>query len=359
MKRVLISRFAAFGDHIHASHLPRLLKTKAGFDFVAFEYNIKGEAIYRNNPYIDQHMMFNIQHPLVAGRTTHFMEQRNKILVEQGGYDLFIDLRNSIERGYIAMEDQADYYRDSEYRRNKFGKQNYYDQTVEFAGFPEWKGETGDIYFTHEEEDAVQMVYEAAYTGRFVVIANLSGTSKHKLFMNAELILKKFLERHKDAVVILTGDEDCRQHLAFEGERVVNRCGSFNQDGQYQGGDSYPFRQSMLMAKYADLVIGAESGLMVAANLFGAPTIQLMTAASIKNHGGDLPNDHSLQSPIQCSPCHKGPYDYLGCPTFEHLGIRYPKCVLFNTNTVLQRMEDVYRQRKHVSRPWQLQMAGL
>jgi ADP-heptose:LPS heptosyltransferase len=115
----------------------------------------------------------------------------------------------------------------------------------------------------------------------------------------------------------------------------------------------------MLMAKYADLVIGAESGLMVAANLFGSPTIQLMTAASIKNHGGDLPNDHSLQSPAKCSPCHKGPYDYIGCPTFEHLGLSYPKCVLFNPDTVLDRMEEVYRQRKYVARPWAEKVAGI
>jgi len=339
MKRVLISRFAAYGDHIHASHLPRLLKTKAGFDHVTFEYNLKGEAIYRHNPYIDQHLLFNIQHPLIALRPTEFMNQRYKAMLEQGNYDLFINLRDSIERGYIAMEDQPEYYRDSGYRRNKYGQQNYYDQTVEFAGFPEWKGETGDLYFTQEEEAVVQMVYGTAYAGKFVVIANLSGTSKHKLFMNAEYILKKFLERHKDAVVILTGDEDCRQHLAFTGERVVNRCGNFD------GETGYPFRQAMLMAKYADMVIGAESGLMCASTLLGTPTVQLMTAASIKNHGGDFANDYSLQSPIACSPCHKGPYDYIGCPNFEHLGLAYPKCVMFQPDAVLERMEQVYRIR--------------
>jgi hypothetical protein len=101
----------------------------------------------------------------------------------------------------------------------------------------------------------------------------------------------------------------------------------------------------MLMAKYASLVIGAESGLMVASTLLGAPTVQLMTAASLKNHGGDFVNDYSLQSPAPCSPCHKGPYDYIGCPKFQHLGSQYPVCVKFEPEIILARMEQVYKKR--------------
>ena len=130
------------------------------------------------------------------------------------------------------------------------------------------------------------------------------------------------------------GDNACKDHLEFSGERIVNKAGV------------YPIRQSMLMTKYANLVIGCESGLMVASTLLGAPTLQLMTAASITNHGGWADNDYSLQAPVHCSPCHKGPYEFIGCPTFDFMGQRYPECIKFNTETVLETMEQVYASRK-------------
>ena len=46
MKKAYVTRYSAFGDHIHATHVPRLLKEKLGYHFVAFEYNTKGIDIY-------------------------------------------------------------------------------------------------------------------------------------------------------------------------------------------------------------------------------------------------------------------------------------------------------------------------
>ena len=104
----------------------------------------------------------------------------------------------------------------------------------------------------------------------------------------------------------------------------------------------YPIKQSLLMTKYANLVISGESGLPIASTLLGTPTIQLMTAASIINHGSEFPNDYSLQSPIECSPCHKGSYEYIGCSRFTYLGLLYPKCIQFNSEVVIERMNEVY-----------------
>lgn len=311
-----------------------MLKEVEGYDYVAFDTNTKGEQILRNNPYIDELIVYEPSSPSEAFKPVSYLEKRWKILSE--GYDKFINLLDSIERSYIAMEDQAEYYTSSEYRRNKFGERNYYDQCNEFAGFPHWNGAIGDLFFTEEEDECVRSIYRDKYDGKFVVIANLSGTSRHKLFLNAEYIIKEFLNKHKDAICILMGDEDAKKNLSFSGDRIINRAGKFD------GNNYYPFRQSMLMAKYSDLVIGCESGLMVASTLLGAPTVQLMTAASIKNHGGRFHNDYSLQSPAICSPCHKGPYEFIGCPKISHLGSEYPQCIKFDTKVVLDRMEEVY-----------------
>lgn len=340
MKSAYVTRYAAMGDHIHASHIPRLLKEHGGFDYVCFEYNIKGKHIYANNPFIDEHIIFETMAPGIGEKPMSYLNKRHEQIMLRRNFTKHIDLLGSIERGYIAMEDMNIYYEGSEDRRKKFGGHNYYDQSSIFAGFPEKVGTNGELYFTDTEYEKVQKIYMERYLDNFVVICNLSGTSKHKLFYNAESIIKSFLSKHPEVVCITMGDEESRQHLDFTGDRIVNRAGGFVLEGERKA--MYPFRQSMLMTKYSNLVIGCESGLMVAATLLGAPTVQLMTAASIKNHGGDFENDYSLQSPIECSPCHKGPYEYIGCKKFEYMGERYPACIKFDVQTVLNRMEEVY-----------------
>jgi ADP-heptose:LPS heptosyltransferase len=332
MKTAYITRYAAIGDHIHSSHLPRMLKEREGFDRVIFEYNFKGIPVYQGNPFIDEHIIFDPHAMVYKDYPVSILQKRHAFLTNDFKAT-HIDLMNSIERAYIAMETQSEYYLSSQERRAMYGGHNYYDQVMEFAGYPQHKGMVGELYFSEEHERIVGVIYQKFYKDKFVLIANLSGTSKHKILLNAEKIIKEFLARHEDAVCLTMGDDNVRDYLEFEGERIFRRAGV------------YPFKQSMLMTKYADCVIGAESGLMVAATLLGAPTIQLMTAASIKNHGGDFANDYSLQSPAPCSPCHKGPYEYIGCPTFTHLGLDYPVCVKFNETVVLNRLEEVYSDR--------------
>ncbi len=335
MKKAFVIRHGAVGDCIHASHLPRLLKEKCGFDYVAFEYNPKGHYVFGNNPFIDEHIQFNAHQEPILRFPYSYMERRWQAIAEEGNFDRVINLQNSIETGYLAMEDQTEYYMSTKYRRKKYGKHNYYDQTTLWAGLSEHVGTVGELFFDEDEEALVQGIYKTHYEGKFVIIANLSGSSKQKMLYNAELIIKTFLERHPDAVCITMGDEACKS-VEFKGDRIINRSGVFGPN-QY-----YPYRQSMLMTKYANCVIGCESGLMVASTLLGAPTIQLMTTCAIKNHGGDFPNDYSLQSPAICSPCHKGPYDFIGCPKFDHLGMKYPVCIKFDSNVILNQMEKVY-----------------
>ena len=351
MKKALISRFGAFGDQIHCSHIPRLLKEREGFDHVTFQYNYKGSLIHKHNPFIDEHIIFEPSLPPIYDYPVSFLQKRLKYIAEEGKFDKLIDLQNTLEVGYIAMENMSEYYTDDHYRRSRYGNLNYYDVTTIAAGYPQHVGMVGELHFTDYEEGFVQRLFEERYQDKFVILINLSGSGKQKYFIDAELIIKTFLARHPDAVCITNGDEDCRKVLDFHGERIINRAGNFNSDKALdaEGPEGYPFRQSMLMAKHADLVIGYESGVMVAATLLGAPTIQLMTTASIKNHGGDFPNDYSLQSPLKCSPCQKGPYHYIGCPKLDVLGEKYPACIKFDVDTVLERMEQVYQDAQVLS----------
>jgi len=330
MKKAYMRRYGAYGDLIHATHIPRLLKEKEGFDYVAVEYNPKGMAVWANNPFIDNHIHFDPYQPPICDYPASFLQKRMDVIVREGNYDHCIDLNGSLEYGYIAMEDDNIYYQHESVRRERFGKWNYYDQNTIFAGYPQHVGMVGELFFTDEERAMVENIFNREYKDNFVVIANLSGTSKHKLFYDAKRIISSFLDKHPESVCITMGDKDSADNLEFDHPRVIKRS------------NIYPMRQSLLMTEYADMVISAESGLPVMSTLSGTATVQIMTAASIKNHGGDFPNDFSIQSTIACSPCHKGPYDYIGCPMFDHLGIKYPKCIKINAELLLNRMEEAY-----------------
>jgi ADP-heptose:LPS heptosyltransferase len=337
MKKVLITRYGAVGDHVHASHLPRALK-EMGFDYVAIECNTKGQPVWARNPFVDEIIYFEVS-DLPSNLSSNFtLNRRWEMLVKQGSFTKHINLQHSLEYGYIAMEDQNEYYQSTETRRKMYGKLNYYDQTSLWAGYPELVGRKGELYFDHKLEENVKKLFERLYKDKFVVICNIAGTSKHKLFYDAEKIMKEFINRHEDVVVITTGDDSAKEY-EFKGERIVNRCGTFLNEGKEV---NYTFMQSMLMCKNADCVIGCESGLMVASNALEVPTIQLMTAASILNHGGECKNDYSLQSPAKCAPCHKGPYDYIGCPKFEYKNDKFPVCIKFDKDVILNRLEEVY-----------------
>ena len=91
-----------------------------------------------------------------------------------------------------------------------------------------------------------------------------------------------------------------------------------------------------------DMVITPETGLGIGAGAFGTPKIMLLTAASLRNIGGNDDNDYSIQSPAYCSPCTRAIYDTDYCELDEKGGcIR----VNFPMEMVLDRMQVVYDAR--------------
>lgn len=167
--------------------------------------------------------------------------------------------------------------------------------------------------------------YLAKYSSKFKVLINLSGSSPHKAFVQAKEVIDKIIEAYPDAQVFTTGDK-LSEGIDTDRPEVIKFS------------NKMPFRQVLLIAKYMNCVIGTESGMMVGASCHGTPTIQLLTAASKENHVKYAQNDYSLQSPARCSPCHKNPYDYWGCPTKDN----YPLCVFFDINRILEQIEKTH-----------------
>lgn len=314
--KALIIRYGAYGDIIHMSHLPRLLKDK-GFTQVDVDTNFKGYQLLCENPFIDNIFYCepteNTLKVNLERRWEHFSSK----------YDKVINLTGSLEYGCIAMEDQPIYYQ-SDKKRREFGAGNYYDITTRWAGYSDKR--RGEVFYTQEEYNHVEK-YISKLSNRFKVMLNMSGTGPHKTLRQADEIVDKLLKLYDDVLIITTGDKKAPKLEGISADKHIDLAGVA------------PFREALLIAKYVDCVIGCESGLMVGANMWETPTVQLMTAASLENHPGNAKNDFSIQSPAKCSPCHKGPYKYLGCPRKDGS----PICVWFDVDLIINQVKKCRR----------------
>ena len=324
MKKVLISRFCAYGDAIHFSHLPRLLKDQ-GFDQVDVETNFKGFQLLQNNPFIDNLIFFEPTNNLALYSTSDRIQKHWKIVSK--GYDKFINLFETIEKACISSEHDNEYYM-HEKNRESYKHINYYNQSTIDAGYPELVDKyKGEVYFT-EQEHHIAKRYIDKYDGKFTIMINLNGTTLHKKMIFAPELTQRLIDKYPECRIILTGDKSSSEiaDKICSSDNVISVIGRV------------PFRQAMLMSKYCNLVISMESGFGVGANMWETPTIQLMTAASLENHPNGCKNDFSLQSPAYCSPCNKGPYRFIGCPHKDG----YPMCIYFDVDKIMNRVEEAY-----------------
>lgn len=318
---MLVSRYGAFGDAVFISPLPRLLKEQ-GFDQVDFEVNHKTFQVLGNNPFIDNLIYFEPPPGTIGHDLVPHWEKISK------GYDKFINLFGSLEVGCISMAGDDFYDKSDEVRRKEFGGINFYDQTIAWAGYPELCGRyRPELYFTDEEVKKTEAWLEQ-FEGKFKVLIGVSGSLPHKDFYQAEEVAKKILDKYEDAIVILTGGKN-DENKVFSGDRIVSVVGE------------KPFMQAALISKYCDAVICMETGLGVAAQVWGTPTIFLLTSSNPVNVCRYAENSLHVQSPANCSPCHRGPYKYEHCEFKDGR----PVCVYFHVDYIMQRVEEAYSMR--------------
>jgi len=322
LKTCLIARYGAYGDMMHCSHLPKLIKEHFKVDHVTFETSDRGIDILLGNPFIDK--LYHIDTNKVTNG-----ELISRWNYHKDSYDMFFNLMHTIESGYCLLETDMAYYRNDKYRRENFGNINYYDVMTEACGLPEsYFGTRGQLYYgdgCHKDAEAWIANHKKKTNSTYLILICLSGSSLHKRFQQAKSVAYKILEKYKDASIVLTGDKDCLEDV-FEHERVSSKVAVWN------------FRTVALMSKYFDLVISPETGLVCVSHSWDTPTIQLLTAASWDNHIKYANNAYWVQSEAYCSPCHKSPQRYYGCPTKERL----PLCVFFDEDKIMAKVEEAY-----------------
>ncbi len=329
MKTAFIHRLGAYGDLLHASHLPRLIKEYYKVDKLDFETSIRGIQILQNNPYIDNLSFVEAEGPNAMDRNTLFTRWEDL----KDRYDLFFNLINTIEVKYCCNETDQRYYRNDEYRRSKCGEMNFYDAMTFSCNLPEtYYGIRGELYYSETEHETAKqrmIKWKEEYNADWLILVALSGSSMHKRFQSAESVCNKILMKYPEALIVLTGDEACLCD-EFKHSRIISKINKWN------------FRTVALMVKYFDFYIGPETGLTCVAHLWDTPTLQLLTAASWDNHIKYAKNAYWVQADCACSPCHKNPVTYYGCTLKNEV----PLCVeSFSEDKIMTEVEKAYVNR--------------
>ncbi len=294
MKKALLIRLGAFGDLVACTPILPFLK-RDGYEV---HFNCKGYSadVLKHNPYIDKIILHDDSIP---------NEKLEEHWAELGkGYDKVINLSGSIEDGLLVPEYKPEFHLPHEERHARYNV-NYYDRTMELAGYPV-KGLTGELYFSPAEETQARDI-RRKYHNSFLVLWSLSGSSYHKSYPWAEPVAKAFLNTHPNAVIFTVGDDLCKM-LEWSHRQTKNYSGIWN------------IRKSMIMTKYADLVIAPETGILNAAGCFETPKIALLSHSSEENLTKHFKNCTSLRADVPCQPCHRLIYTRAACPLDDATG---------------------------------------
>lgn len=301
-KRALVVRYGAIGDVIQSTPVFRKLKEE-GFH-VTFNCSQAAKEILENNPNIDE---FAVQ---IKDYVPNYGNNLDVYWDEiKQGFDKFINLTGSAE-GSLLIPDR-DLYRwmDDIRAKNpganeaavlatalkaaqeKAGDTNYYDQHLKYAGFEE-ESPRGELFFSRAEELMAQ-AFRERQKGKFIVLWALAGSSYHKVYPYFHTVAQELTLRNPDVLLISIGDATGKLLERPPSSKYLPRAGEWT------------LRTSMLMTKYADLVIGPETGMLNAAGCFDTPKITLLSHSSHNNFCKHFINDYCL-APIDtfCHPCH-------------------------------------------------------
>ena len=321
--KILIHRHGAFGDMVHITHLPRLLKEQ-GWDYVGVSTGWKGHKILINNPFVDKIHYFEFGH---ENLDRNYYSLRVASIARE--YDKLVDLLHSVEVGALALDGQNEFYAHQSVR-DKMGDKNYYDIATELAGYPHLLGKyRGEMFFDKKEIDIVEhdLLREGRFKDKFKVMIAVSGSGPHKHFIHAKEISQWIVDTFPNSVVFLSGDASMKGVDFSDGDRIRSVMAP-----------KRGFRQVVLMDKYMDLTIGSETGLMCAAAMLNVPSIHLLTGCNFNNHCKYTTKSIVLQSQAYCSPCFKCSHKYYGCPKKDNL----PLCVHFDINVIKEAIEKIY-----------------
>lgn len=297
-KTAAVIRYAAIGDAIQASSVLPWLKEN-GYHITFYCQSGPGHEVLKHDPHIDRFVVQGKDHvpPQFLGEFFEYTAKK---------YDRFINLCESVEGTLLAIPGRANHEWPNE-ARAKHQDRNYIEWTHEIALVP--PPYRPKFYSTMEER--LWAKEQKRQFGRKTILWSLSGSSGHKTWPHLDAVIAGLMLRYSDVHVVLVGDDLCKilEHGWGKEKRVHCRSGVWN------------IRQSMSFAEVADLVIGAETGLLNAAGAMETPKIVTLSHSSKEMLTKHWKNTIALEQPpgVGCtkSPCRQLHYDWTYCPKYE------------------------------------------
>jgi ADP-heptose:LPS heptosyltransferase len=290
-----IARYGALGDMVLLTPLIRQL-AQDGYE-VTMNITPYAAPLLENNPYV----------------TNIILQERDAIPNQDLGpywaewkteYDKYINLSESIEGRLLKVENRKEFYTSKSWRDHTCGSMNYQDWTMELGGYPELTGQRGELFFSRAELLEARKLREEL-KGKFVVFWGLNGSSHHKVYPLLAPVAYDFLDRHPDAVMILSGGPEATKYQ-FTHPQVIPTAGAWS------------LRKTFAtIANVADLVVGPESMIVNVASCYDVPKIVFMSHSSPTNLTKYWTNCTSLEpdtAHAPCYPCHQLHYSLESCP---------------------------------------------
>jgi len=326
MKKCLVIRWGAFGDHIFLTPIYPLLKAD-GWHITVYTSKA-GLSILKNNPHVDK----IIRRPVEFRRDNVTKDELDKHWAEvSNGYDRVINFSGSIEGALLKTIHSKDILLSKE-KLMELCNINYYDRMLEIAGYPEKSGAKAELYFSNMEKK-LSKKFRDKWVGKFLIIWPLSGSSSHKAYPWADLLASDLLARYDDIVIITTGDALCGLINFPQHDRVRNFSGQWS------------FRRAMSIVPHADLVVGGDTGLLHVAGCYDVPKVLMLTTNTKECLAKHWDNVTCVSANVPCQPCFKLHYSMKTCNYYKTASGKpvAPMCTLhLKPQKVFEAIEKYY-----------------
>lgn len=306
-KTVGVVRYGAFGDLMQASSVLAGLKSQ-GYHVTLFS-SPPGCDVVQHDPNIDH----------------HFIQDKDQVpnaaLGEYWGYwrkrfDKWVNLSESVEGTFLAMPGRVQHEWPPA-TRHKMMNTNYLQHAHELAGVPDVINV--HFYATDEERDWARKTREKM--GKTVLLWQLSGSSRmHKTYPYLDEIVARLMISYPDVHVVLTGGPECVELEAGWQEEPRVHCTA----------GEWSIRQTLSFLEFADVIVGAETGVLNAAACLPQPKIVFLSHSTKNNLTRDWTNTLALSAThVHCPgrgndeapACHMLHFTFEHCKKGEAKGV--------------------------------------
>jgi len=305
LKRALVIRYGAIGDQIQTSSV--LPKLKEDGYHVTYNTSPPADVVLRNDPNIDSFLIQDKDQVPNQELGPYWAQLEER-------YDLVINYCESIEGGLLQMPGRLQHRYPEKGRRKLYGKVNYVERMHDIAGV----SFSPNPRFYPTEKEIKDAQKERMSINAPVIVWCLTGTSNHKTYPFVDTVLKWIIE-NTPAHVYLYGDKgvskilqdaivQCLQGSGVDIKRIHCICGEWD------------IRKSITFAKFADICIGPETGIMNAVAMEEVDKIIYLSHSSHENLTRDWVNTQVLapsHSDCPCYPCHILHYNWDFCHKVE------------------------------------------